>query len=258
MKFETVEIKDLGKVSGTVPATLHYHEDQQVHLRILDESPTTADASVLIRELESIRDGYDHDEDAHKYNNLPACRVCSATKALAQYSTQSLPEAERHSDLGINNGLSDCPHCGGKEGKDVFLGRLSDVPKFKVVCIPCGVTLIDDRKDKVIANWNRRPESQESKGGEGWISVEDWPLFTKSPEDFWTLTEAGQGEFLAAVPFNDQTRPKETNLWWIKHCVIDDGGLKVVGGDDNEPAGWSLEDVTHYFPIPKPPKIKQP
>jgi hypothetical protein len=37
MRFETVEIKDLGKVKGVVPATIHYHEDQQVHLRIIED-----------------------------------------------------------------------------------------------------------------------------------------------------------------------------------------------------------------------------
>lgn len=42
--------------------------------------------SILIRTLKSFRDGYDHDADAHKYGNLPACRVCAATKALEEYT----------------------------------------------------------------------------------------------------------------------------------------------------------------------------
>lgn len=42
-------------------------------------------AQVLVKELESIRDGYDHDEDAHRYNNN-ACRCCNAETALKQYN----------------------------------------------------------------------------------------------------------------------------------------------------------------------------
>jgi hypothetical protein len=51
MKFETVEIEDLAKAKGVVPATLHYHEDQQVHLRIIEDEGN-ASAEERIKELE--------------------------------------------------------------------------------------------------------------------------------------------------------------------------------------------------------------
>lgn len=44
----------------------------------------------LVATLESIRDGYDHDEDAHRYNNLAACRCCAADKALNEYNNTEI------------------------------------------------------------------------------------------------------------------------------------------------------------------------
>jgi hypothetical protein len=90
--------------------------------------------------------------------------------------------------------------------------------------------------------------------GKEWTSAKDFPLFTEDKTGCWTLTEAGCKEFLAAVPYIDNKRPSEKNLWWIRLCVIGDGGLEIVGDDDNESAGWSLNDVTHYLLI-EPPKI---
>lgn len=87
---------------------------------------------------------------------------------------------------------------------------------------------------------------------EEWISVEDQPLFIKT-ERGWECTEAGDRVFIAAVPYKDKR--KEGDHWWIRLCVVEDGiGLCVVGDDDNEPAGWMLEDVTHYIPQPSAPK----
>lgn len=44
MRFETVELEDLGKVEGAIPVTLHYHEDKEVFLKIVDESPDSKEA----------------------------------------------------------------------------------------------------------------------------------------------------------------------------------------------------------------------
>ena len=91
----------------------------------------------------------------------------------------------------------------------------------------------------------------------GWISVEERPLFTKDEKGNWTCTEDGDKEFIAAVPYVDKKRPEEINLWWIRHCVVEDAiGLCVVGDDDNEPAGWQLEDVTHWMPWVVPPACR--
>lgn len=88
-----------------------------------------------------------------------------------------------------------------------------------------------------------------------WISVEDKPLVTIGALG-WEVNEGVPDEFLAAVPYNDKTRPDEKNLWWIRHCVIEDEiGLCIVGDDlENIPAGWEIEDVQFYQPIPSPPK----
>lgn len=92
-----------------------------------------------------------------------------------------------------------------------------------------------------------------SIGSEGWIEVEDAPLFTKDENGNWTCTDAGDKEFIAAVPYGDSRKP-DTTYWWIRHCVIQDEiGLCVVGDDDNDPAGYTMEDITHYQPLPAAP-----
>lgn len=89
-----------------------------------------------------------------------------------------------------------------------------------------------------------------------WYSVKDRPLFMKDQYGNWICTEDGNGEFIAAIPYNDSRRPNK-GLWWIRHCVVEDEiGLCVVGDDCNEPAGWSLEDVTHWMPMPSPPAYR--
>ncbi len=98
------------------------------------------------------------------------------------------------------------------------------------------------------------PNSTNAVLAAGWISVEERPLFTKDENGNWTCTEDGDKEFIAAVPYADSKRPDETNLWWIRHCVVEDAiGLCVVGDDDNEPAGWQLEDVVYWMPLVAPP-----
>jgi hypothetical protein len=80
-----------------------------------------------------------------------------------------------------------------------------------------------------------------------WISVKDRPLFTLNRHG-WEVTKDGEGEFFAAVPMQDGT-------WWMRHCIIQDEiGLCVVGDEDNESAGFGMEEVTHYQFIPSPPK----
>jgi hypothetical protein len=87
----------------------------------------------------------------------------------------------------------------------------------------------------------------------GWISVEDAPLFIKNENGHWECTENGDNEFIAAVPYTDSAKPGQ-DLWWIRHCVVEDGeGLHVVCDDYTEKSGWELEDVTHYRPLPSPP-----
>lgn len=87
-----------------------------------------------------------------------------------------------------------------------------------------------------------------------WISVDDRPLFTVDEKGHWTCTEDGTNDFIAALQYEDLERPNQV-LWWIHHCVVEDGiGLCIVGDDSNEPAGWELECVTHWKPFPSPPK----
>lgn len=90
-----------------------------------------------------------------------------------------------------------------------------------------------------------------------WINVRDRPLITRNEKAQWECTLDGDKEFIAAVPYFDHGKPGK-NLWWIKHCVIEDEiGLCVVGDDENVPAGWTIEDITHYFHLPEPPKNNQ-
>lgn len=79
-----------------------------------------------------------------------------------------------------------------------------------------------------------------------WISVNKRPLYEKTTSG-WQCTEDGDKEFLAAI--------KESSGWWIRHCVVEDRtGLCVVGDAENEPAGYELEDVQYWMPLPEPPK----
>lgn len=84
-----------------------------------------------------------------------------------------------------------------------------------------------------------------------WVSVEDAPLFTKEG-NMWTATIPEGQEFIAALQYNDKTKPGRS-FWWIRLCVITDLGLCVVEEDDVVPAGWDMADVTHYKLI-EPPK----
>jgi hypothetical protein len=81
-----------------------------------------------------------------------------------------------------------------------------------------------------------------------WISVKERPLVNWNDEhDRWECTKDGEREFMACVELGDGT-------FWIKHCVIEDKiGLCVVGETGNEPAGWEIEDVEWWQPLPSPP-----
>ena len=101
------------------------------------------------------------------------------------------------------------------------------------------------------------PNSTNALLAAGWISVDERPLFTKDENGNWMCTEDGDKEFIAAVPYADKKRPDENNLWWIRHCVVEDAiGLCVVGDDYNEPAGWSLENVAYWMPWVVPPACR--
>lgn len=86
-----------------------------------------------------------------------------------------------------------------------------------------------------------------------WINILDRPLITRNERNEWECTNDGMKEFIAAVPYFLSTCPG-IQLWWIRLCIIEDEtGLCVVGDDDNEPAGWTIDDVTHYIHLPVAP-----
>lgn len=86
-----------------------------------------------------------------------------------------------------------------------------------------------------------------------WISVQDRPLIITNHMGRWECTEDGEKEFIAAVPYHDTKVPEKTS-WWIRLCVmVDEIGLCVMGDEDNEPTGWTIADITHYFHLPKHP-----
>jgi hypothetical protein len=91
-----------------------------------------------------------------------------------------------------------------------------------------------------------------------WISVKERPLVTYDELGRWVCTADGEQDFLAALLVHDTNTGKDA--WWIRHCIIEDkSGLCVVGEYDNEPAGWEIEDVEFFQPLPIPPKtdVKQ-
>lgn len=53
--------------------------------------------------------------------------------------------------------LKPCPLCDGKQGKDVFIGCLGN-SQWRIHCVPCDLSITNDRKDKVIGLWNERSE----------------------------------------------------------------------------------------------------
>jgi hypothetical protein len=93
---------------------------------------------------------------------------------------------------------------------------------------------------------------------DGWVSVEEKPLITKDKNGYWTCTEDGDKEFIAALPYTEKQKDGTyKDKWWIRHCVIlDKIGLCIVGDDvDDYQAGWEIEDITHYQPLPAPPNV---
>lgn len=81
-----------------------------------------------------------------------------------------------------------------------------------------------------------------------WIPVTDRPLIIFDDNSWW-LTDDGNKEFIAGIQLSDST-------WWIRHCYIENGRLMVKGDeiDDDHMAGWEVNDVTHWQPLPEPPK----
>lgn len=84
-----------------------------------------------------------------------------------------------------------------------------------------------------------------------WIKCSERPLFTvDEKQDWWTATEDGDKEFLAAVPTKEG--------WWIAHCILEDEvGLCIVGIPDtivNLVAPYGMSEITHWMPLPEPPE----
>lgn len=82
-----------------------------------------------------------------------------------------------------------------------------------------------------------------------WYNVKDRPL-VKQIASGWETTEDGNNDFMAALQYTISL--DQTIHWWIRHCVIEDGVLCVVGDDENEPAGWIVDDVQYWSPIDIP------
>lgn len=97
--------------------------------------------------------------------------------------------------------------------------------------------------------WNKESPNNTLK----WIDARERPLVTYNENGHWECTNAGNKEFVAAIPYQN-TEYSGKQFWWIRLCVLEDEiGLCVVGDDDNEPAGWNIDDVTHYFHLPEHP-----
>jgi hypothetical protein len=130
-------------------------------------------------------------------------------------------------------------------------------PLFKFFSDEHGLSLLDSQLQDVIHECKKfiEPASPSVKA-DGWVSVEEKPLITKDENNNWTCTEDGDKEFIAAVPYTEKMKDGTyKDKWWIHHCIIEDEvGLYIVDDEGNTPAGWSIEDVTHWQPLPNPPK----
>lgn len=104
-----------------------------------------------------------------------------------------------------------------------------------------GLTLTDTELFDII-HIVRKIELPKTK----WHSVKDRPL-VNSNGSYFVATPDGAQDFIAAVELADGT-------WWTRHCVLEDGiGLCVVGDSCNDPAGWNIEDITHWTEYPSDP-----
>lgn len=63
-------------------------------------------------------------------------------------------EEFKNSSKSIQIDILPCPFC----GKKVFEGRTKN-GMFTIKCYPCGIEMIQDRKDKVRGLWNMRSEN---------------------------------------------------------------------------------------------------
>ena len=83
-----------------------------------------------------------------------------------------------------------------------------------------------------------------------WKPIEKYPLYEKTEDGIDLLINR---PFIAAVPYHNNKT--DEHLWWIRHCDVNDdnGELCVICNDDIEPAGWELEDVTHWMDVPLDP-----
>lgn len=65
--------------------------------------------------------------------------------------------------------INPCPMCGGvSDGDmpDVILGALGD-SQYRIKCIPCNLSIQQDRVDKVISMWNHRFEKHKGNYADG-------------------------------------------------------------------------------------------
>lgn len=69
-----------GNIRITTALEINQHCDNQM-LKMENEH-LKAENIRMRKALEIIRDGFDHEDDAHKYQNLNACPVCIAISAL--------------------------------------------------------------------------------------------------------------------------------------------------------------------------------
>lgn len=105
---------------------------------------------------------------------------------------------------------------------------------------------------KLVRQVIKELHSSDTLQAEEWISVEERPLFTET-KGGWIATDDGDKDFIAALKYEDKLQPGK-ELWWVHHCSLEDEtGLVVIGDDENEPAGWTMKDITHWMPFPKKP-----
>lgn len=115
-------------------------------------------------------------------------------------------------------------------------------PLFEHMANEHGLTLTDTELGDIIHIVREMDKPKTT-----WHSVKDRPLVNKLRRWGWIATPDGMKDFIAAVQLVD-------GAWWTRHCVLEDEiGLCVVGDACNDPAGWNIEDITHWTEYPSDP-----
>ena len=132
--------------------------------------------------------------------------------------------------------LKPCPFCGGEADCNNAGFLKNGKPMWAVECVNCGmVTAFFYTDSEAIEVWNKRTEPERPKGR--WIPVTE------------RLPEKHGGDYVCLLKFPNANKPFPYCLIW--HAYGDNG---YVNGPHFSDEGLDGMKVTHWMPLPEPPK----